>query len=60
MGIRKADECAISVFVPKKGDELWDISKQLRVSEEEIMKCNENLEFPLRGDERIIIYRQKI
>ena len=59
VGIRKADECAISVFVPKKGDELWDISKQLRVSEEEIMKCNENLEFPLRGDERIIIYRQK-
>ena len=29
-------------------------------AEEEILKCNEGLEFPLRGDERIVIYRQKI
>lgn len=59
-GIRKAEESAISVYVPAKGDTLWDISKQLRVGEEEILKCNEGLEFPLRGDERIVIYRQKI
>ncbi len=60
VGVRKADECALSVFVPKKGDTLWDISKQLKVDENEILKCNEGLEFPLRGDERIVIYRQKI
>lgn len=59
-GARKKENSAISVYVPRKGDTLWDISKQLRVSEDEILKCNENLEFPLRGDERILIYRQKI
>ena len=59
-GIRKSENSAISVYVPQSGDTLWDISKQLRVSGDEILRCNEGLEFPLKGDERIVIYRQKI
>ncbi len=59
-GIRKTENSAISVYVPQCGDTLWDISKQLRVSGDEILRCNEGLEFPLKGDERIVIYRQKI
>ena len=42
------------------GDTLWDISKQLRVDGDEIERLNGELEFPLRGDERIVVYRQKI
>ena len=49
---------AISVFVPKKGETLWDASKALGVSEEEILKYNENLETPFTGEERVIIFRE--
>lgn len=57
---REKSDAAISVYVPQKGDTLWDISKQLRVDGDEIERLNGELEFPLKGDERIVVYRQKI
>lgn len=50
---------AISVFLPESGDGLWDVAKRLGQSPEEILKYNQDLEFPLKGDERIIFYRQE-
>jgi hypothetical protein len=49
---------AISVFIPEKNDELWDVAKRLKENPEDILKYNSELEFPLKGEERIIIYRQ--
>lgn len=49
---------AISVYIPKSTDTLWELSKALGVSEEEILAFNGELSFPLSGDERIIIYRE--
>lgn len=49
---------AISVYIPKNQDTLWELSKSLGVSEEDIMALNPDLSFPLSGDERIIIYRE--
>lgn len=60
LGERKTSDSAITVFIPAAGDELWDISKRLASTEEEVSRLNPDLEFPLKGDERIIIYRQKI
>ena len=48
------------MFIPAAGDELWDVSKRLACTEDEVTRLNPDLEFPLKGDERIIIYRQKI
>lgn len=52
------NESAISVCIPKPENTLWDIAKALGVSEEEILKTNSDLTFPLTGDERIVIYRE--
>lgn len=60
LGERKAADSAITVFIPAAGDELWDVSKRLACTEDEVTRLNPDLEFPLKGDERIIIYRQKI
>lgn len=49
---------AISVFIPNVGDTLWDVAKALGIKEEEILKTNSDLEFPLTGEERIVIYRE--
>lgn len=51
--------CAISVYIPNAEDTLWEVSKELGVCPETIMAFNKDLQFPLQGDERIIIYRQE-
>ena len=49
---------AISVCIPRKNDSLWELSKALGVSEEEIMSTNPDLTFPLTGEERVVVYRE--
>lgn len=55
---RIVSDAAISVYLAKKGDTLWSVAKTLGMSEEEIVKTNKELVFPLNGDERILIYRE--
>ena len=55
---RKISDAAISVYLPEKGDTLWSVAKTLGMSEDEVLKTNGELNFPLSGDERIIIYRE--
>ncbi len=52
-------DSAISVYLPKKGDTLWKIAKQLRQPPELIQQSNAHLNFPLKGQERIVVYRKK-
>ena len=55
----KENDSAISIFIPRAGDGLWEISKQLRRPPEEVEKSNPELKFPVKEGERIFIYRQK-
>ena len=55
---RQQNDSAISVYIPSDGDSMWDICKTLGVSEEDILKTNKDLQFPLTQGERIIIYRE--
>ncbi len=54
----KEEESAFSVFLPKEGEGLWELSKRLRCTPEELQKSNPSLEFPLKSGERIFVYRQ--
>jgi hypothetical protein len=49
---------AFSVYIPKAGEELWSLAKRLRRPPESIQESNPNLQFPLKGNERIFVYRQ--
>ena len=53
------EKSVISVFVPSAGDSLWNTAKKLCQSPEEITSTNPDLEFPLTGKERILVYRTK-
>ena len=55
---RQQNDSAISVYIPSGGDSIWDICKTLGVTEEDILKTNKDLQFPLSQGERIIIYRE--
>ena len=60
-GVELAEnECAVSVYIPESGDGLWEVAKKLRKPPEEVSRCNAELEYPLCGDERIVIYRRKL
>ncbi len=55
---KPVNTCAISVYSPEENEDLWTISKKLNTSPDEIMKLNKNLEFPLKGNEKVVIFRQ--
>ena len=52
-------DCAISVYVPRAGDGLWELAKRLNKSPEEVVESNPDLEFPIREGQRVVIYRKK-
>lgn len=52
-------DCAISVYIPTRGEELWSLAKRLNIAPENLVSTNKELRFPLTGEERIVIYRCK-
>lgn len=52
-------DSAITVYIPKDGETLWDVSKSLGVKEQDILDANSELQFPLSSEDRIVIFREK-
>ncbi len=52
-------DSAISVYVPRAGDGLWELAKSLKKSPEEVAASNPDVEFPVKEGQRIVIYRKK-
>lgn len=52
-------DSAISVYIPCAGDGLWELSKRLKKSPEEVTKSNPDIEFPVKEGQRVVIYRRK-
>ena len=59
LGEKQKETSAISVYIPTAGEELWSLSKRLNVCPEKLVATNPELQFPLTGNERIVIYRQR-
>lgn len=55
---RMQPSAGISVYVTQRGDGLWETAKRLCVPPEQIESENPELNFPLQGEERLVIYRQ--
>lgn len=52
------NDSAFSVFIPRAGEDLWQVAKRLSCPPEELQKSNPELEFPVKEGERIFVYRQ--
>lgn len=52
-------DCAVSVYIPRAGDGLWELSKSLKKPPEEVSASNPDIEFPIREGQRVVIYRKK-
>ncbi len=57
--LKPETNAAVSVYIPLKGEGLWDLAKRLNVCPETLVSTNSDLQFPLTGKERIVVYRQK-
>ena len=59
LGEKAKSNVAISVYIPTVGEDMWSLAKRLNVCPETLAQTNSDLQFPLTGEERIVIYRQK-
>lgn len=53
------NDSAISLYLPKAGEDLWTTAKRLRCTPEDLQKNNPELTFPLKEGAKIFVYRQK-
>ena len=58
-GKKEQNNSAISVYIPLKDEGLFTLAKRLNVNPSQLVLTNNDLQFPLTGEERIVIYRQK-
>ena len=49
---------AVTLFIPRVGDDLWTVAKRRHIAPDELEKSNPELVFPIREGERIFVYRQ--
>lgn len=52
-------DSAISVYIPRAGDGLWELAKSLKKSPEEVAVNNPDIEYPVKEGQRVIVYRKK-
>lgn len=56
---KQENPCAISVYIAKSGEDVFELAKRLNQSPDKLRETNKDLNFPLSGNERIVVYRQK-
>lgn len=52
-------DSAVSVYVPRAGDGLWELAKSLKKPPEEVAANNPDIQFPIQAGQRVVIYRKK-
>ncbi len=53
------NDCAVSVYIPRAGDGLWELAKSLKKPPEEVEAANPDIVFPVKEGQRVVIYRKK-
>lgn len=54
----KSGQAAIEVCIAKKGDTLWNLAKNLHMSESDLVATNPTLTTPLEEDTRVVIFNK--
>lgn len=55
----QSPSCAFSVHVIGKNETIWDVSKAIGLSPEDVEKQNPQLKQPFVGGERVVAYRRR-
>ena len=57
---KKQDDCALQIYVVKPNQTVWDIAKELSVSQELILEQNENVSLPLKAGDKLVVYKTNL
>lgn len=60
VGEKPEAEYAISLYIVKPGEDVWDVAKALCTDEDKIFRLNPELSLPLKGGEKVIVYNELI
>lgn len=55
--IKESNDYAISLYIVKPNQTMWDVAKALNTDEATILELNSELKLPLKGGERVLIYK---
>ena len=53
-------EACLQIYFARKGNTLWDISKDLQCKPEQILEQNPNITLPLETDEKIVYFKNNL
>ena len=54
---KECSDVAISLYLVRSGEDLWDVAKAMSTDEDTLMRLNPDVELPLKGGEKILLYR---
>lgn len=54
---KEEDDFAVSLYIAKEGESLWEVAKALNTDEDTLAKQNADIELPLKGGEKILLYK---
>lgn len=54
---KEEDDVAISLYIVKEGETLWEVAKELNVDERTLAEQNSDVAMPLKGGEKILLYK---
>ena len=57
---KQFDDCALQIYVVKPNQTVWDVAKELSVSQELIMEQNESINLPLKAGDKLVIYKTNL
>lgn len=55
---KKKDDCSLFIYVVRPNQSMWDIAKDIGVSQELLMEQNPDVALPLVGGEKLVVYQQ--
>lgn len=55
--IKPQEDCSLYLYIVREGQSLWDIAKDVGVSQEKLLEQNQNIELPLRCGDKLVIYK---
>lgn len=57
---KQQDDCSLYIYIVKEGQTIWDVAKDVNTSQELILDQNPDIELPLKGGEKLVIYKPNI
>lgn len=54
------EDCSLLLYIVKPNQTLWEVAKDMNTSQELIIEQNPDIELPLRGGEKLVIYKPTV